>query len=667
MSFGISIGDIILSIQLAAKVVQNSRKACSEHAELTREAEVLHTILRRLEHEARKPESPINRDDGSCKKELLVITHRCGEILSILGEILEKYNSLSDRERSVRRLWQKIRFGNDRVVNLKDLRLQITHYTVLLSVQLNMVSVASIGRVQQKMDETGGDLKHIQTAIDNVSARLVAKGGHDGSNLTNYTNDDKEFWRELRRELVKEDVRSSLILKHKKTIVASIRELGKREILDDPDTGPIAERADSLLKWSGQFKQNIMVSSSSGRCGRGKSADLSMESNLAVDETDTYLQLTRDFDGLSGTEYFQTESSQYLICESQSSLDEFSVDRLSAKTILWLPPEREVFGFPGVGGTFFQCPDGIHYVIRGKHLSLWLEFFQKAADLLLRCVPPSSAALTRVMKGAADDSIVTWIYNDLLTLRVISEEFMVIITGLTSCLSLNSRKILSEERCQYQPTDSFTGAAYLQCPFWTSYLRQVPSLCCLFLQEAVDQKETFGNKLFSNENILALFKSMYDLLRDIGIEFDKVISRLSCWFNNTSGQAILKSEWCQFEFPCSPPRLGREICNYSPPGLEDIGKARSIYFTQVFELELRCLYFLHETPSDTQTKERECSLLRKEIKSHLSQFDELRTTKRECVWKDLVSITHGANCMLESIDKANRHPKYLLGRLYRLI
>lgn len=85
-------------------------------------------------------------------------TNRCGESLSILREILEKYNSLSDRERSVRKLWQKIQFSNNRVVNLKDLRLQVTHYTMLPSVQLNTVSADSIDRVQQKIEKTGVDL-----------------------------------------------------------------------------------------------------------------------------------------------------------------------------------------------------------------------------------------------------------------------------------------------------------------------------------------------------------------------------------------------------------------------------------------------------------------------------------------------------------------------------
>lgn len=130
-------------------------------------------------------------------------------------------------------------------------------------------------------------------------------------------------------------------------------------------------------------------------------------------------------------------------------------------------------------------------------------------------------------------------------------------------------------------------------------------------------------------------------------------------------QTMSTAEWCHFEFPSLLPRSDRDICNYAPPDLEDIGKVRSIYFTQVFELEFRCLYFLHENPSDIPIEEGEYLDLRKDIKSYLSRLDESRTTERERIRKQLVYLLYGANCMLGSIDKANRHPKCLLERLHQ--
>jgi hypothetical protein len=56
MSFGYAVGDFFLVTQLAWATVQNARRACGAYDELTREVCNLHIVLRRLEHEASKPE-----------------------------------------------------------------------------------------------------------------------------------------------------------------------------------------------------------------------------------------------------------------------------------------------------------------------------------------------------------------------------------------------------------------------------------------------------------------------------------------------------------------------------------------------------------------------------------------------------------------------------------
>lgn len=61
MSFGFSISDAITITQLAWKTIQNSRKACGEHDDFTREVSSLHLVLQRLQQEIEKPESPLNR------------------------------------------------------------------------------------------------------------------------------------------------------------------------------------------------------------------------------------------------------------------------------------------------------------------------------------------------------------------------------------------------------------------------------------------------------------------------------------------------------------------------------------------------------------------------------------------------------------------------------
>ena len=246
MSFGFSASDVVLLVQLAWTTVRNSRKACGEHAELTRETTSLHINLRRLEQEIAKPESPINRPNDNCRQDLAPIVDGCRKVLDVLDRILEKYNGLSDEERSKGKLWKAVRFGNGELANVKDLRLKLTYYTSNISLFLNMVSVGSMGVVEKQMYENGGDLKDIRRAVNGITAHLMSGANREGSVLTDYAGDDKEVWRALRRDLIKGGFSSDVIRDHRDTIQAYVNELGSRGILDDED-----------LKDSGNFSEDI--------------------------------------------------------------------------------------------------------------------------------------------------------------------------------------------------------------------------------------------------------------------------------------------------------------------------------------------------------------------------------------------------------------------------
>ena len=251
MSFGYSLGDAVLLTQVAWKTLQNTRKACGEHDELTREVLSLHIVLQRLEQEYSKAESPLNRSSDTYKEELQVIGRGCKTVLGVLDKILKKYNRLSEEERSWRKLWQKITFGNGQVADLQDLRRKIVTYTSAMSLFLNMVSLGSVGRIEQQMSDAGGDLQEIKLAIHGIAAHLISKGSNEGSVLTSYTNDDKSVWKEFRRELRREGFVSSNLKRNKTLIMAYIKELGDRGLFDDDhsgDPGPFDDNYSAGLK-----------------------------------------------------------------------------------------------------------------------------------------------------------------------------------------------------------------------------------------------------------------------------------------------------------------------------------------------------------------------------------------------------------------------------------
>ena len=236
MSFGFSASDAVLFGQLAWKTFQNSRKACGEHDELTREASSLHVVIDRLEKEVSKPESPINRPGDRCKEELQAIVRGCETVLKLLNRVLEKYNTLSEKERSVKKLWQSVRFGNGELADIRDLREKLTYYTSALSLFVNMVSMGSMGRVEQKMETAGEDIREMRIAVNGITAHLLSASNREGSVLTTYADDDKAVWKDFRKELIEEGFSSAIIRKHKRLIKAYIKELGDRGLFDDEDS-----------------------------------------------------------------------------------------------------------------------------------------------------------------------------------------------------------------------------------------------------------------------------------------------------------------------------------------------------------------------------------------------------------------------------------------------
>ncbi|KAL8846939.1 MAG: hypothetical protein Q9221_008007, partial [Calogaya cf. arnoldii] len=240
MSFGWSASDLALLVRLAYKTSQGARAACGQYDELTRETTSLHVVLNRLVEEAAKPGNPISKDKSHAK-EIGIIANGCNDVLTQLDKVLVKYSALSEQERSVRRLWKKIKFGNGVVADVAVLRSKITYYTSSLTLFLNMVSLGTIGNVEEKMDKAGGDLQDIKSAVNRISAHFMATAGEESSVLTAHTNNDRDAWRELRRRLLKAGFQDSLVRKHMDIIMAYVKELGDRGAFDTTNVCEAAE------------------------------------------------------------------------------------------------------------------------------------------------------------------------------------------------------------------------------------------------------------------------------------------------------------------------------------------------------------------------------------------------------------------------------------------
>jgi hypothetical protein len=232
MSFGFGISDIALLIQLAWSTFDGAKRACGEHDDLTKEVLSLHSILNHLRSEVRNPKSLINLAAENRRMELDNHLRGCGRHLRRMNSVLTKFNALPDEERSGKQLWQRIRFGNGAVKDVADIRLKMSTYTTAISMTLNLLSLGSQGRVEQRLIRQGGELTGITESINLLVAKLTASSP-EGSIMTTYSNDDKAFWRALRRELVEDGYPSKVIQSHKVLIQDYVKELGARGVFDD--------------------------------------------------------------------------------------------------------------------------------------------------------------------------------------------------------------------------------------------------------------------------------------------------------------------------------------------------------------------------------------------------------------------------------------------------
>ncbi|KAE9375795.1 hypothetical protein N431DRAFT_437288 [Stipitochalara longipes BDJ] len=242
MDFGSPVGgDCVMLAQLAWDCLQSSRDAVGENDELTRELLGLYKILSRLQNELANPTSLVNRAHDERRQELEEHAADCEGILKVMNTVLEKYNALGRGQRKRMRLWQKIKFGNGEVKDLREVRNELSAHTSAITMGFNLCALHSPGKVETTLEMAeeqsrrhGRSLRGIRTSLHWVIANLSAELG-EGSVRSSYANDDKTFSRTLRKELVKEGYDNYELQKHRRLIKAYVEELVNRGVLDDQE------------------------------------------------------------------------------------------------------------------------------------------------------------------------------------------------------------------------------------------------------------------------------------------------------------------------------------------------------------------------------------------------------------------------------------------------
>lgn len=232
MSPGFSAANAIFLTQLARSTLQEAWKACGEEDELHLEVQGIYSVLFHLQCETEKANTSIlDRSD-----ELIAIATGCQKVLNIVETVLKKYNALSAAERSKKKLWRRIRFGNGQTADLDELRGKLAYYASTIKLLLNIGITDTAVQVEKETDDASKNLRKMKIAVDKISARLISRyREEENSGLTSYEDDDRVVWKRLRRELIEDGLSNSTVHKHKADIESNITELGDRGLLDKDD------------------------------------------------------------------------------------------------------------------------------------------------------------------------------------------------------------------------------------------------------------------------------------------------------------------------------------------------------------------------------------------------------------------------------------------------
>ncbi|KAI9792107.1 MAG: hypothetical protein M1816_003089 [Peltula sp. TS41687] len=220
MSFGFSISDVLTLVQLTSRTYNGWKNACGEYTQITRELATLDMILVRVEAEAKAPTSLLTRDAEDLRH-WDQLSNDCRSAVAELDKILQKYKSLGT---SHRRNWDRIRMGNK---NLDELRRRLAASTTAISAFLNVLGMSSQGRVENEV------FPELLRRVNELAVQMRAGKSSIRSSLTAYDDDDKEVWREFRRDLINGGFRSAAIRKYSAALKTYIGQLHRNGLLDE--------------------------------------------------------------------------------------------------------------------------------------------------------------------------------------------------------------------------------------------------------------------------------------------------------------------------------------------------------------------------------------------------------------------------------------------------
>lgn len=224
MAFGISIGDIILLLQLAKNTVQDCRCAPNGFAEASRVSQSLYLMLEGVKTEYQNQDSLLHKDDRT-PTDFAIHFKNCETSMKPLADLIAKHKRLGTSDI---RVVDRMRFPKK---DYLEYRGNLAFYTARLSEFLQMIGLGSLGRIEHKVEDIKGHLPKLMNKLDQMCAEFRIMGDKE-SLLSDHTDDEKFVWKTFRSKLNDAGFKSNVLREHESAIFLRIRELTECGLLD---------------------------------------------------------------------------------------------------------------------------------------------------------------------------------------------------------------------------------------------------------------------------------------------------------------------------------------------------------------------------------------------------------------------------------------------------
>ena len=227
MSFGFSIGDIIKLVEITNHTYKRWKNACGTYAKVTDDLAVLRTLLPRIEAEAKTPSSLFSSNTVDIQH-WRTLSKDCYRVIKELDSILDKHKSLGT---SRARNWDRIRLSDKKLDSLES---RLSRKIAGITAFVGVIGVSSQGRVENV------EFREIKQKMDNIAAGM-RRGNGSICTVSTYEDDDKFVWKDFRREMIRDGVKSGDIHKHGPALKAYMLQLKHNGSLDEEEISQIPQ------------------------------------------------------------------------------------------------------------------------------------------------------------------------------------------------------------------------------------------------------------------------------------------------------------------------------------------------------------------------------------------------------------------------------------------